>query len=156
MIQYAVAQNAQHFFSSRTFTHLLQTIWQLYCRFQTKHGNTIVFPYFMLSLLFILTFRGPWIVIYSSNKNQRDALFLKFILIKNSIWFGQICCPISAVSTLYTRQKVTVMLVMFVAREVRTEMTSLADSQLNERNKHLLLCIQCRDSWWWTVDVWNM
>jgi hypothetical protein len=32
----------------------------------------------------IFTFRGPCIVIYSYNKTQRDALFLKFILIKNS------------------------------------------------------------------------
>ena len=31
-----------------------------------------------------VTFRGPCIVIYSYNKNQRDALFLKFILIKYS------------------------------------------------------------------------
>ena len=29
-----------------------------------------------------LTFRGPCIVKYSNNKSQRDALFLKFILIK--------------------------------------------------------------------------
>jgi len=31
------------------------------------------------------TFRGLCIVIYSYNKSQRDALFLKFVLIKNSI-----------------------------------------------------------------------
>jgi hypothetical protein len=31
-----------------------------------------------------LTLRGPCIVIYSYNKSQRDALFLKFILVKNS------------------------------------------------------------------------
>jgi hypothetical protein len=31
-----------------------------------------------------VTFRGPCIVIYSYNKSQRDALFLKFILMKNS------------------------------------------------------------------------
>ena len=30
-----------------------------------------------------LTFRVPRIVIYSYNKCQRDALFLKFILVKN-------------------------------------------------------------------------
>jgi hypothetical protein len=30
----------------------------------------------------LLTFRGPCIVIYSSNKSQRDALFLKFIFDK--------------------------------------------------------------------------
>jgi hypothetical protein len=40
---------------------------------------------------------------YSSyNKSQRDALFLKFIVIKNSTCFGQIYCPSSGV--LYTQQ----------------------------------------------------
>jgi len=51
-----------------------------------------------------LTFRGPCIVIYSYNKSQRDALFLSFILVKNSTCFGQIYCPSSGVSTLYTQQ----------------------------------------------------
>jgi len=37
------------------------------------------------------------IVIYSCNKNQRDALFQKFILVKNSTCFGQIYCPSSGV-----------------------------------------------------------
>jgi len=58
-----------------------------------------------------LTFRGPCIVMYSYNKSQRNALFLKFILIKNSTCFGQIYCPSSGVSTLYTQQQVFVMLV---------------------------------------------
>ena len=40
----------------------------------------------------------------SYNKSQRNALFLKFILVKNSICFGQIYCPSSGVSTLYTQQ----------------------------------------------------
>jgi len=57
---------------------------------------------------------------YSYNKSQRDALFFKFILIKNSTCFGQIYCPSSGVSKLYTQQ-------------------------------YVLLCIQCWDSWWWTV-----
>jgi len=52
-------------------------------------------------------------MIYSYNKSQRDALFLKFILIKNSTFFVQIYCPSSGVSTLYTQQKVFVMLDMF-------------------------------------------
>jgi len=39
-------------------------------------------------------------VIYSYKKSQRDALFLKFILIKHSTCFGQIYCPSSGVSTL--------------------------------------------------------
>jgi len=47
-----------------------------------------------------LTFRGPCFVIYSYNKNQRDALFLKFILIKNSTCFGKIYCSSSGVLTL--------------------------------------------------------
>jgi len=49
-------------------------------------------------------FRGPCIVTYSYDKSQRDALFLKFILIKKSTCFGQIYCPSSGVSTLYTQQ----------------------------------------------------
>jgi hypothetical protein len=52
-----------------------------------------------------LMFRGPCIVIYSYNKSQQDALSLKFILIKNSTCFGQIYCPSSVVSTLYTQQQ---------------------------------------------------
>ena len=40
----------------------------------------------------------------SCNKNQWDALFLKFILIKYRTCFRQIYCPSSGVSTLYTQQ----------------------------------------------------
>jgi len=43
-------------------------------------------------------------MIYSYNKSQRDALFLNFIVVKNSTRFGQIYCPSSGVSTLYTQQ----------------------------------------------------
>jgi hypothetical protein len=39
---------------------------------------------------------------YTRNKSQRDALFLKFVLIKYSTCFGQIHCPSSGASTLYT------------------------------------------------------
>jgi len=53
-----------------------------------------------------LTFTGrPSFVIYSYNKSQRDTPFLKFILIKNSTCFGQIYCPSSGDSTLYTQQQ---------------------------------------------------
>jgi len=51
-----------------------------------------------------LTFRGPYIVIYSYNKSQRDVLFHKFILVRKSTRFGQIYCPSKEVSTLYTQQ----------------------------------------------------
>jgi len=50
-------------------------------------------------------------MIYSYNKSQRVALFLKFILIKYSKCIGQIYCPSSEVSTLYTQQEVFVILV---------------------------------------------
>jgi hypothetical protein len=52
------------------------------------------------------------LVSYSYNKIQQNALFLKFIFIKNSTYFGQICCPSSGVLALYTEQQVFVMLVM--------------------------------------------
>jgi len=56
---------------------------------------------------------------YSYNKGQRDALFLKFILVKNSTCFGQIYCPSSGVVILYSQQWVFVILVMLTASEVR-------------------------------------
>ena len=34
-------------------------------------------------------------MIHSYKKNQREALFIKFILVKNSTCFGQICSPSS-------------------------------------------------------------
>jgi len=40
----------------------------------------------------------------SYNKIQQGALFLKFILIKNSACFKQIYFPSSGVLTLYTQQ----------------------------------------------------
>ena len=42
--------------------------------------------------------------IISYNKSQRNALFLKFILVKKSICFEQIYCPSSGVLILYSRQ----------------------------------------------------
>jgi len=57
-------------------------------------------------------------LIYSYNKSQRNALFLKFILVQISTCLGQIYSPSSGV------------------------LTSLVDSQHNQYNKYLLLCIQ--------------
>jgi hypothetical protein len=54
----------------------------------------------------------PFWLFNSYTKSQRDALFPKFILLKNSTCFGQIYCPSSVVSTLYTQQNVFVTLVM--------------------------------------------
>jgi len=55
-----------------------------------------------------LTFVGPCIVTYSYNKSQLDALFLNFILVKNSTCFGQTNCPSSGVLILYSQQLVFV------------------------------------------------
>ena len=43
-------------------------------------------------------------IIYSYNKSQRDALFLKFILVKNATCFGQIYRPSPGVLILYSHQ----------------------------------------------------
>jgi len=84
------------------------------------------------AFLKFLTFRGPCIVIYSYNKNQQDALFLRFMLVKNSACFGQIYRPLSEVLILYTRQLLFAMQLCWLrvsASEVI--LTSLADSQHN-------------------------
>jgi len=49
-------------------------------------------------------------VIYSYNKIQQEALFLKFILVRNSTCFGQTYCPSSGVLILYSQQLVFVIL----------------------------------------------
>ena len=51
-----------------------------------------------------LTFSGPCIVMYSYNKSQRYALFLNFILVKDSTCFEQTYCPSSGVLILYSQQ----------------------------------------------------
>jgi len=77
------------------------------------------------------TFIGPCIVMYSYNKSQRDALFLKFILIKNSTCFGQIYCPSSGVSTLYTAIGICrASYVDCLLVRSGSVLTSLADSQV--------------------------
>jgi hypothetical protein len=78
-----------------------------------------------------LTFRGPCIVIYSYNKSQRDALFLKFILIKNFTCFGQLYCPsiIRSLDTIFTA--------IGICR------SSYVDCLLARSLVDLLLCIQC-------------
>ena len=73
-----------------------------------------------------LTVRGPCILIYSYNTRQRDALFLKFILVKNSTCFRQIYSPSSGVSTLYTQQQVFVILVMWDTAGLRNDSRSKA------------------------------
>jgi len=47
-------------------------------------------------------------MIYCYHKSQRDALFLRFFLVKNSTCFGLIYCPSSGVLIVYTQQLVFV------------------------------------------------
>jgi hypothetical protein len=71
-----------------------------------------------------LTFRGPCIVIYSYNKNQKDALFLNCILVKNSTCFGQTNCPSSRALILYSQQ-------LYCGKELymfRTDLLSIISS----------------------------
>jgi len=83
--------------------------------------------------------------IASYSKSQRDALFLNFIIVKNSTCFGQIYCPSSGVLILYSQQLVFVILVMYVdcllARSGWNSsiLTSLADSQHNQYDKYQML-----------------
>jgi len=49
---------------------------------------------------------------YSYKKSEQGALILKFILVKNSTYFGQTYCPSSGILTLYSQQLVFVALVM--------------------------------------------
>ena len=51
-------------------------------------------------------------MIHSYNTSQQDALFLNFILVKNSTCFGQTYRPSSGVLVLYLQQLVFVILVM--------------------------------------------
>ena len=48
---------------------------------------------------------------FSYIKSQQDALFLRFILVKNSTCFGQTYCPSTGVLILYSQQLVFVILV---------------------------------------------
>ena len=66
--------------------------------------------------------------------------FSNLFLIKNSTCFGQIYCPSSGVSTLYTQQQVFVIHVMLTASEVRMDLTSLADSQLTSMTNTYKYC----------------
>jgi hypothetical protein len=45
-------------------------------------------------------------------KSQQEAIFLNFILVKNSTYFEQTYCPSSGVLTLYSQQLVFVILVI--------------------------------------------
>jgi hypothetical protein len=60
---------------------------------------------FTISFLANLTFRGLCIVIYSYNKSQQDALFLKFIYKVLYMFRTGLLSIIKSISMLYTRNR---------------------------------------------------
>jgi hypothetical protein len=71
---------------------------------------------------------GDWWLVKNNsyNKNQQDALFLTFILVKNSTCLGLTYCPSSGALILYSEQLVFVILVMLMsASEVGMELVGL-------------------------------
>jgi len=80
-----------------TKLHIMEEFFWLTVIITLFHGDRYV------NVCECLTFRGPCIVIYSCNKSQKDALFLYFISVKNSTYFGQVYCPSSGVFILYSR-----------------------------------------------------
>ena len=87
--------DTQHLFLCGMFVLLTLSIYKLYSNsfIVQKHVNHS-----------FLTFRGLCSVISSYNKSHWDALFLNFILVKNSTCFSQIYCPSSGVLVLYSQQ----------------------------------------------------
>jgi hypothetical protein len=71
-------------------------------------------------------------MIYSYNKSQQDALFLNFILLKNSTCFGQTYCPSSGVLILYSQQLVFVILVMLSVCLDTVNITSMTNTNCCE------------------------
>ena len=51
-------------------------------------------------------------IYYSYNRSQQDALFLKFILVKNSTCFRQTYCPSSGILLLNSEQLLYIILIM--------------------------------------------
>jgi len=91
------------------------------------------------------SWKRQWIF-HSYNKSQRDALFLKFILIKCSTCFGQVHFPSSGVSQ-HCIDAIGICHASYVE-------CLLADSQHNQHDRYQLLCIiQWWDSWWGTVNL---
>jgi len=84
----------------------------------------------------------------SDSYNSRDALFLKFILVKKSTCFRNLLAINTSFNSVYT--EIGICHASYVGCSLAR---SLADGQHNWHDKYLLLCIQCWNSWWWTVDL---
>ena len=89
-------------------------------------------------------------MIHSYNKSHQDALFINFILVKNSTCFGQNCCPSSGVLILYSQQLVFVILVTSAGVFHCTHSgcvchRGLADSLLSATLYDIRHCCVCRE-----------
>jgi len=100
--------------ATNTTSHFVQLI--LICRIKPIYMVYTVYKLYMVHppsmiyiienfFLMLISFSGycESEMTYSYNNSQRDALFLKFILIKDSTCVRQIYCPSSGVSTMYSQ-----------------------------------------------------
>ena len=79
--------------------------------------------------LFHTLYGSQVLYLFSYNKSQRDVLFFSnLFLIKNSTYFGQIYCPSSGVSTLYTQQQIFFMLVELTVCQHTVNTTSMTNT----------------------------
>ena len=69
---------------------------------------------------------------YSYNKSQNDALFLNFILVKNSACFGQIFCPSSGVLILYSLELLFFILVVLIVWWQTVSITSMTNTNCSK------------------------
>ena len=103
-VRITATDSFQHSTSHFTcITRLLLSLWPRFWRWNFEVGLRVREMW--------LTLGGPCIVKYCSNKSQRNAPFLNFILVKNSTCFGQIHCPSSGLLLQYSQQLVFVITV---------------------------------------------
>ena len=94
------------------------------------------------------------IKIFSHNKSQQDARFLKFIFVNNSTCFVQTYRPSSGVLVLYSQQLVFVIEVCWLsASEVSSILTLLAYSQHSCMTNTNCCEYSAKIPWWWTVSL---
>ena len=99
------------------------------------HGYISVMAISKVACFCKLTFRGPCVLIYSYNKSQQDALFLKFIFDKELYMFQTyLLSIIRSLNTVYTAIVIchaSYVDCLLARSRWKSILTSLADSQHN-------------------------
>jgi hypothetical protein len=123
-----ISQLHTSYFLLTYFKYCLQKVWYILCLLQfVFHICALQYISYLCDKPTNSTFRGPCIVIYSYNKNQWDALFLKFIFDK------ELLSIIRSLNTVYTTIGVchASYVDCLLARSGRNILTLLLDSQHN-------------------------